>query len=76
LQPIATPFNLLAPYDRAWQWQTKPQARAAVLSTIRFTLNDLPKEPYPQNIWDQKVQAAWAYVFGRGQMQQTWTEAY
>jgi type I restriction enzyme R subunit len=27
------------------EWQTKQQTRAAVHSTIRFTLNDLPEEP-------------------------------
>jgi type I restriction enzyme R subunit len=30
-----------------------------VPSTIRFTLNELPDEPYPQEIWDKKVDAVW-----------------
>ena len=36
---------------------------AAVQSTIRFTLNELPEEPYPEPVWGKKVDAVWAYVF-------------
>lgn len=37
------------------QWQTKQQTRAAVQSTIRFALNELPEEPYPEPVWNEKV---------------------
>jgi len=43
------------------------QTRAAVQSTIRFTLNELPEEPYPEKVWDTKVEAVWSYVFSRSQ---------
>jgi len=41
-----------------------------VQSTIRFTLNELPEAPYPEKVWDKKVEAVWAYVFSRGQQNQ------
>ena len=47
------------------QWQLKPQPRAAVHSTIRFTLNELPEEPYPEDIWNTKVDAVWQFVFSQ-----------
>jgi len=46
-------------------WQVKQQTRAAVQSTIRFTLNDLPEEPFPESIWSEKVNAVWAFIFSR-----------
>jgi type I restriction enzyme, R subunit len=50
-------------------WQTKQQTRAAVQSTIRFTLNELPEEPYPEPVWNEKVDAVWAFIFARRQTQ-------
>jgi type I restriction enzyme R subunit len=50
-------------------WQTKQQTRAAVQSTIRFTLNELPEEPYPEPVWNEKVDAVWAFIFARRQVQ-------
>jgi len=47
------------------EWQTKQQTRAAVQSTIRFTLDQLPQEPYPEPIWNEKVEAVWAFIFAR-----------
>jgi type I restriction enzyme R subunit len=47
------------------EWQTKQQTRAAVQSTIRFTLNELPEEPYPEPVWNEKVDAVWAFIFAR-----------
>jgi type I restriction enzyme, R subunit len=41
------------------EWETKQQTRAAVQSTIRFTLNELP-EPYPEPVRNGKVDAVWA----------------
>jgi type I restriction enzyme R subunit len=49
------------------EWQTKQQTRAAVQSTIRFTLNELPEEPYPETVWNEKVDAVWAFIFARRQ---------
>jgi type I restriction enzyme, R subunit len=49
------------------EWQTKQQTRAAVQSTIRFTLNELPEEPYPEPVWNEKVDAVWAFIFARRQ---------
>lgn len=40
-----------------FQWQARQQTRAAVQSTIRFTLNELPEEPYPEQVWNKKVDA-------------------
>jgi len=31
----------------------------------RETLNELPDEPYPQLLWDQKVDRVWQFVFSR-----------
>ena len=31
----------------AFEWRARQQTRAAVKSTIRFTLNELPEQPYP-----------------------------
>jgi type I restriction enzyme R subunit len=49
------------------EWQTWQQTRAAVLHTIRFTLNELPEEPYPEPLWNEKVDAVWAFIFARRQ---------
>jgi type I restriction enzyme R subunit len=48
-------------------WRFNQQTRAAVQSTIRFTLNELPEEPYPEPVWNEKVDAVWAFVFARRQ---------
>ena len=47
------------------EWQAKQQTRAAVQSTIRFTLDELPQEPYPEPLWNEKVDAVWAFIFAR-----------
>ncbi len=47
------------------QWRTNQQLRAAVQSTIRFTLNELPEEPYPEPLWNEKVDAVWGFIFAR-----------
>jgi type I restriction enzyme R subunit len=46
-------------------WQVKQQTRAAVQSTIRVTLNALPEQPYPEEVWKEKVDAVWALIFSR-----------
>jgi type I restriction enzyme R subunit len=48
-----------------FRWRDRQQTRAAVLSEIRVSLNDLPEEPYPQLLWDQKVDGVWQFVFSR-----------
>jgi type I restriction enzyme R subunit len=48
-------------------WRAKQQTRAAVQTTIRFTLNELPEEPYPEPLWNDKVDAVWAFIFARRQ---------
>ncbi len=50
-------------------WRSKQQTRAAVQSTIRFELNQLPQEPYPDELWNEKVDAVWAFIFARRQWQ-------
>ncbi len=48
---------------RVSNWPQNQQTRAAVHSEIRFKLNELPEEPYPQELWDDKVAAVWQFVF-------------
>lgn len=48
-------------------WQLRVRPRATVQSTIRFTLNDLPEDPYSEEIWEGKVDAVWQFVFTRYQ---------
>lgn len=48
-------------------WQTQTIRRTTVHSDIRFTLNDLPEEPYPEPLWNEKVDAVWAFIFARRQ---------
>jgi len=47
------------------EWRTRQQARAAVQSKIRFTLNALPEEAYPEPVWNEKVEAVWQFMLGR-----------
>jgi type I restriction enzyme, R subunit len=47
------------------EWRAKPPIRAAVHSTIRFTLNELLEEPYPEPLWKEKVDTVWAFIFAR-----------
>jgi type I restriction enzyme R subunit len=44
-------------------WRARQATRAAVESTIRFTLNDLPETPYPEPLWNKKVDAVWSFIF-------------
>ncbi len=48
---------------RVQHWRQNQQTRAAVHSEIRFKLNELPEEPYPQNLWEEKVEAVWQFVY-------------
>ncbi len=49
------------------EWKKKQETRAGVQSTIRFTLNELPEDPYPEPIWNEKVDAVWSFIFARQQ---------
>jgi type I restriction enzyme R subunit len=49
------------------QWRANQQTRASVQSTIRFKLNELPEEPYPEPVWNAKVDAVWNFMFTRPQ---------
>ncbi len=48
---------------RVEHWRQNQQTRAAVHSEIRFKLNELPEEPYPQDLWDEKVEEVWQFIF-------------
>jgi type I restriction enzyme R subunit len=48
-----------------FRWRDFQQTRAAVLMDIRLKLNELPEEPYPQAMWNQKVDSVWQFVFSR-----------
>jgi len=66
---------LLKLHDQlSFNWRATQQTRAAVQSTIRFTLNELPEEPYPESLWDKKVDAVWAYIFSRTQQKHVGAE--
>jgi type I restriction enzyme R subunit len=54
----------LQDYFSVDEWRVRPPIRA-VQSTIRFTLNELPEEPYPEPLWNEKVDAVWAFIFVR-----------
>ena len=48
-----------------FQWRQRQQTRAAVQWTIKQVLNELPEEPYPEDVWNAKVEETWQFVFGR-----------
>ncbi|NGM51919.1 type I restriction endonuclease subunit R [Caulobacter sp. 602-2] len=50
---------------KAVNWTGNQQSRGAVWSEIRVKLNDLPEEPYPQDLWDAKVHQVWDFVLTR-----------
>jgi len=49
----------------AVDWTKGQQTRGAVLSEIRVKLNALPEEPYPEGVWDTKVDAVWQFVLSK-----------
>jgi len=54
--------DLLAVRD----WHTRQQPSAAVYSSIRFELDRLlPAEPFPEPVWEAKVESVWQFVFSR-----------
>jgi type I restriction enzyme R subunit len=46
-----------------FEWRRRQQTRAEVLSTIRFKLDELPEEPYPETVWNAKVDSVWQFIF-------------
>jgi type I restriction enzyme R subunit len=49
----------------AFQWRQRQQTRGDVRWTIEQVLNALPEAPYPKDLWDEKVEATWQFVFAR-----------
>jgi type I restriction enzyme R subunit len=49
----------------AIDWTAGQQTRASVQSAIRVKLNELPEAPYPEAIWNTKVDAVWDFVLQR-----------
>ena len=47
----------------------------AVQSTIRFTLNELPEEPYPEKVWGTKVEAVWSMLLADRGFDAGWIRA-
>lgn len=49
----------------AIDWVRGQETRGAVWTEIRQRLNDLPETPYPQVLWDSKVDQVWDFVLRR-----------
>jgi type I restriction enzyme R subunit len=49
----------------AVDWLKGRQSRASVLSEIRVKLNELPEDPYPEELWSTKVDQVWDFVLRR-----------
>jgi type I restriction enzyme R subunit len=52
----------LKEHELVFKWSQRQETRAGVLSAIRVELNELPEEPYPEDLWHQKVDATWQFV--------------
>lgn len=46
-------------------WLRSQEMRGAVWSEIRQRLNELPEEPYPDGLWNAKVNQVWNFVTRR-----------
>ena len=44
-------------------WRQNVQTRAAVQAQIKVQLNELPEDPYPQDLWEEKVEAVWQFIY-------------
>jgi type I restriction enzyme R subunit len=53
----------LKEHELVFKWSQRQETRAGVLSAIRVELNELPEEPYPEDLWNQKVDATWQFIF-------------
>jgi type I restriction enzyme R subunit len=50
-----------------FQWRQRQQTRAEVQWAIKEALNELPEGPYPEELWNQKVETTWQFVLGQGE---------
>jgi type I restriction enzyme R subunit len=48
-----------------FEWRQRQQTRSAVRWAIQEVLNELPEEPYPKDVWDQKVDETWQFIFAQ-----------
>ena len=46
-------------------WHQRQRPRGEVKTTIREELGDLPEEPYPEPLWEAKVEEVWQFVFSQ-----------
>lgn len=49
----------------ALDWVRGQETRGVVWTEIRQRLNELPETPYPQALWDSKVEQVWDFVLRR-----------
>jgi type I restriction enzyme R subunit len=49
----------------AIDWVRGQETRGAVWTAIRMRLNELPQEPYPEDLWNAKVDQVWSFVLQR-----------
>ena len=49
----------------AIDWVRGQETRGAVWTEIRVRMNELPEQPYPQSLWDTKVERVWDFVLRR-----------
>lgn len=49
----------------AVNWIGNQQTRGAVWTAIRQRLNELPEDPYPEPLWNTKVDQVWEFVLQR-----------
>ncbi len=49
----------------AASWLRRQETRGAVLSEIRIRLNDFPEQPYPQGLWEAKVEQVSDFLLRR-----------
>ena len=49
----------------AIDWVRGQETRGAVWTEIRVRLNELPEQPYPQELWEAKVGQVWDFVLRR-----------
>ena len=46
----------------AVDWQRGQETRGAVWTELRMQLNHLPEEPYPETLWNAKVNQVWEFL--------------
>ena len=49
----------------AIDWVRGQETRGAVWTEIRVRLNELPEQPYPEVLWNAKVDQVWDFVLRR-----------